>query len=63
MKIPERRQVRRKLWTYFTPCSSVSFVNFEHVIAGWGKVCLQRSWKQDRLIYEENSLLEMVDLL
>ena len=22
-------------WTYFTPCSSVSFVNFEHVNAGW----------------------------
>ena len=21
--------------TYFTPCSSVSIVNFEHVIAGW----------------------------
>ena len=20
----------------FTPCSSVSIVNFEHVIAGWG---------------------------
>ena len=20
---------------YFTPCSSVSVVNFEHVIAGW----------------------------
>ena len=24
-----------QLWTYFTPCSSVSIVNFEHVIAGW----------------------------
>ena len=23
------------LWTYFTPCSSVSIVNFEQVIAGW----------------------------
>ena len=23
------------LWTYFTPCFSVSIVNFEHVIAGW----------------------------
>ena len=21
--------------TYFTPCSTVSIVNFEHVIAGW----------------------------
>ena len=24
-----------ELWTYFTPSSSVSIVNFEHVIAGW----------------------------
>ena len=24
-----------KIETYFTPCSSVSIVNFEHVIAGW----------------------------
>ena len=24
-----------KLRTYFTLCSSVSIVNFEHVIAGW----------------------------
>ena len=23
------------LWTYFTPCSSVSIVNYEHIIAGW----------------------------
>ena len=23
------------LWTNFTPCSSVSIVNFKHVIAGW----------------------------
>ena len=24
-----------QLWTYFTPCSSVSIFNFESVIAGW----------------------------
>ena len=30
IKTPERRQL-----TNFTPCSSVSIVNFEHVIAGW----------------------------
>ena len=24
-----------QLWTYFTACSSVSIVNFEHAIAGW----------------------------
>ena len=23
------------LWTYLTPCSCVSIVNFGHVIAGW----------------------------
>ena len=23
------------LWTYFTPCSSVSIVNFQQVITGW----------------------------
>ena len=23
------------LWTYFTPCSSVSIVNFEQVNAAW----------------------------
>ena len=38
---PERRKWRCfgvfivKLWTYFTPCSCVSIVIFEHVIAGW----------------------------
>ena len=25
----------RNTRTYFIPCSSVSIVNFEHVIAGW----------------------------
>ena len=24
--------------TYFTPCSSVSVVNFEHVIADWASI-------------------------
>ena len=24
-----------QLWTYFTLCSTVSIINFEHVIAGW----------------------------
>ena len=26
-------------FTYVTPCSKVSVVNFEHVIAGWGLAC------------------------
>ena len=25
------------LWTYSTPCSSISIVNFEHVTADWGE--------------------------
>ena len=33
-------------WTYFTPCSSVSIVNFEHLIAGW--VCANK-WKASAL--------------
>ena len=27
---------------YLTPCSSVSSVNFEHVIAGWEKLTVHR---------------------
>ena len=30
----------------FTPCSSVSVVNFEHVIAGW--VFSPGSWRKER---------------
>ena len=29
------------LWTYFTPCSSISIVNFQQVNAGWG-LCRSR---------------------
>ena len=39
IKTPERRQWRQ---TYFTPCSSVSTINFEHVIAGWAITCGQQ---------------------
>ena len=39
IKILEQHQclsgILFELWTYFTPCSSISIVNFEHVIAGW----------------------------
>ena len=28
--------ITRVIYTYFTPCSSVSIVNFEHVNADWG---------------------------
>ena len=33
------------LWTYFTPYPSVSTVNFEHVIAGWGD-----NWPANKLL-------------
>ena len=32
------------LWAYFTPCSSVSTVNFEHVIAGWDESSKSQSY-------------------
>ena len=32
---PEKRTLNIQLLTYFTPCSSVSIINFKHVIAGW----------------------------
>ena len=40
IKIPERRHWRRSSifivnFEHFTPCSSVTIDNFEHVIAGW----------------------------
>ena len=44
IKTPERRQWRRSgvfivnFETYFSPCSSASIVNFEHVIVGW-EIC------------------------
>ena len=40
IKIPERHlwYLYSQLWTYFTPCSSVSIVNFEQVNAETGKL-------------------------
>ena len=38
IKIPEWRHWREVFGTYFTPCSSVSIVNFEHKIASWDKM-------------------------
>ena len=34
-----------KLLTCFSPCFSVSFVNFEHVFAGWVPVTLKKVLK------------------
>ena len=46
------------LWTYFTPCSRVSIVNCEHVIADWVNLWsffkdIFRNWKQDVEAYLE----------
>ena len=44
IRIPERHHWRRSgifivnFWTYLTPCSSVSVVNFEQVNAGWQEI-------------------------
>ena len=37
IKTPELRNgvLIIQFWTYFTPCSNVSIVNFEHAIDGW----------------------------
>ena len=40
------------LWTYFTPCSIVSIVNFEHVFGGWDgfvpEKCVQsQAWNKE----------------
>ena len=32
-----------QLWTLLTPCSSVSIVNFEHVIADW---VVEKAWQR-----------------
>ena len=37
IRIPERRHLLLTL-NIFHPCSSVSIVNFEHVIAGWAVI-------------------------
>ena len=39
----------------FTPCSSVSIVNFEHVIAGWVNAKLNEI--QNKLTSDNNTLV------
>ena len=46
-----------KLWTYFTPCSSVSIFNFELVNAGC-EVILQRSIQESN-ICSKNTILRL----
>ena len=60
INIPERRQ---RLWTYFTRCSSVSIVNFEHVNTGLEDVlsdtfkcnCQQWRFKKFTKIYKKST--------
>ena len=35
--------------TYFTPCSSVSIVNFDHVIDGWDSATLEKKLRWEML--------------
>ena len=51
IKIPERCQRRQ----YFAPCSSVSVVNFEHVIAGWARVNFELLWGNGFFMTRENT--------
>ena len=47
------------LVSYFTPCSNVSIVNFEHVIAGWVSVSLP-SWIILSLSHDTKSHIEKI---
>ena len=38
------RNTTARYETYFTPCSSVSAINFEHVIADWEIFAGKSSW-------------------
>ena len=53
IKTPEQRHWRRSgvfivtFWTYFTPCSSISIVNFEQVMStGLKAVVNSKYWKE-----------------
>ena len=39
------KDTRTTLWIYFTPCSSVSIANFEHVIADWVSDLIKSFWR------------------
>ena len=60
IKTPERRQWRI-FWTYFTPCSSVSIVNFEQVIAGWEIEILSESCKDKN--EASSCVYELIDFI
>ena len=52
-----------QLWTFFTPCSSVSIVNFEHVIAGWFKAAWDNSLINKIKIYTKSEGLGVVSYI
>ena len=39
------KDIRTMPMAYFTPCSSASIFNFEHVIISWGLLSLNRAFK------------------
>ena len=52
-----RCEICSKLWTYFTPCSSVFIVNFEYVTACWDNtISTVRPHKLTEIINSSNLL-------
>ena len=52
--LKKRRKICSKLTikTYFTSCSSVSIINFEHVTAGW---LMSNEYSDQSIIYTRNA--------
>ena len=52
-------------WTYFTPCSSIFIVNFEHVITGWKVYIIEGklAWDLDNYDFYKCPLLNILYLL
>ena len=57
IKTPEwRLALLLTFWVYFTPCSSVSIVNFEHVIADWEETSRVRWFNKSSKYYQEKTV-------
>ena len=50
-----------QLWIYFTSCSSISIVNFDHLIAGWavaGRLLLSIYLAKKQLVFWRSLLID-----
>ena len=55
-----KKGTRTTSWIYLTPYSSVSIVNFEHIIAGWDIVLVISSkWLLDNDVFEATGLKDI----